>query len=238
MPIAVNCPTCGQRLKIPDEAAGKIVTCPNCSARLTLPTSPPGNSADPLASEQRHHPQHDVPPRSNWRHPDNNSDHQDTIPGRTKFCHECGSRIHVRAEICPKCGMRQPHTGSRQLPGVDARLSEVGKLRDSIKIPLLISAISNIVVSLFWVWAFFIPFWFCSCPGVVFIIPMIILCIFEFDLWSKADRLPLRRVGSQAKTLAIFEIMVGLINLPTLICGIVILINSGNLENREDERFD
>lgn len=29
--------------------------------------------------------------------------------GRTeKFCPECGSSIRVRAEICPKCGVRQP----------------------------------------------------------------------------------------------------------------------------------
>jgi TM2 domain-containing membrane protein YozV/ribosomal protein L40E len=26
-----------------------------------------------------------------------------------KFCHECGAIIHVKAEICPKCGVRQKH---------------------------------------------------------------------------------------------------------------------------------
>lgn len=26
----------------------------------------------------------------------------------TKFCQECGSRIKQKAEICPKCGVRQP----------------------------------------------------------------------------------------------------------------------------------
>lgn len=25
-----------------------------------------------------------------------------------KFCHECGDIIRVKAEICPKCGVRQP----------------------------------------------------------------------------------------------------------------------------------
>jgi TM2 domain-containing membrane protein YozV/RNA polymerase subunit RPABC4/transcription elongation factor Spt4 len=25
-----------------------------------------------------------------------------------KFCHECGELIRIRAEICPKCGSRQP----------------------------------------------------------------------------------------------------------------------------------
>lgn len=25
-----------------------------------------------------------------------------------KFCHECGEPINAKAEICPKCGVRQP----------------------------------------------------------------------------------------------------------------------------------
>ena len=27
-----------------------------------------------------------------------------------KFCQECGEIINVKAEICPKCGVRQPYT--------------------------------------------------------------------------------------------------------------------------------
>ena len=26
----------------------------------------------------------------------------------SKFCVDCGAQIHVRAEICPSCGIRQP----------------------------------------------------------------------------------------------------------------------------------
>lgn len=26
---------------------------------------------------------------------------------RQKFCHACGSELHIEAEICPKCGVRQ-----------------------------------------------------------------------------------------------------------------------------------
>ena len=25
-----------------------------------------------------------------------------------KYCHECGAVINIRAEICPRCGVRQP----------------------------------------------------------------------------------------------------------------------------------
>jgi TM2 domain-containing membrane protein YozV len=32
-------------------------------------------------------------------------------PVGTKFCHACGAVLDARAEICPKCGVRQPVTG-------------------------------------------------------------------------------------------------------------------------------
>lgn len=30
----------------------------------------------------------------------------------TKFCVTCGAQIHAKAEICPKCGVRQPRATS------------------------------------------------------------------------------------------------------------------------------
>lgn len=27
-----------------------------------------------------------------------------------KYCHECGAVINAKAEICPKCGVRQPYS--------------------------------------------------------------------------------------------------------------------------------
>ncbi|MHB1697756.1 MAG: TM2 domain-containing protein [bacterium] len=32
---------------------------------------------------------------------------QSTIDYPTKFCKDCGEKINVKAEICPKCGVRQ-----------------------------------------------------------------------------------------------------------------------------------
>lgn len=137
--------------------------------------------------------------------------------GNTKYCHECGQRIRARAEICPKCGVRQPDRADE--------LSRPSKSREGIKVPVLISAISNIVVGLIWA---------ATCFGIVFTIPMVILWIFEFALWSQADSLSPRELGGRAKTLGIFEIIVGLVNTPTLICGIIVLINSGKLVDRYD----
>jgi hypothetical protein len=135
----------------------------------------------------------------------------------TKYCHECGQKIRARAEIRPKCGVRQP-----------VRADDLGrpnKSRESIKVPVLISAISNIVVGLIWA---------ATCIGIVFTIPMVILCIFEFALWSKADSLSSGQLAGRAKTMGIFEIIVGLANTPTLICGIIVLINSVKLVDRYD----
>jgi hypothetical protein len=92
--------------------------------------------------------------------------------------------------------------------------------RDGVKVPVLISAIANIVVGLIWL---------ATCFGVIFTVPMLILSIFEFSLWSRADRLPLYALGDRAKVLGIFEIVVGLVNTPTLICGILVLVNGGKL---------
>lgn len=40
-----------------------------------------------------------------------------------KYCSECGEIIHLKAEICPKCGVRQPAiaANNQQLQGKDNR---------------------------------------------------------------------------------------------------------------------
>jgi ribosomal protein L40E len=34
----------------------------------------------------------------------------------SKYCVECGALIRKNAEICPKCGVRQPHVSSSSTP--------------------------------------------------------------------------------------------------------------------------
>jgi hypothetical protein len=133
-----------------------------------------------------------------------------------KYCHECGEKIRGRAEICPKCGVRQHHA-------VNETSSD---WRSGIKVPVLISAISNILVGLFWV---------STCFGFVFAVPLFILCIFEFSLWADADKLSARRLSERGKTMGIFEIVVGLANTVSLICGIILLINSGKIVDHYDD---
>ena len=74
--------------------------------------------------------------------------------------------------------------------------------------------------------------WLATCVGIIFSVPMFILCIFEFILYGNASRLYPEELGAQAKTLGIFEIIVGLVNTPTLICGIIVLINASKLRGQ------
>ena len=49
MPIAVRCPNCGSRLKVPEESAGTTVPCPKCAEELVVPAAVPTLVARPVA---------------------------------------------------------------------------------------------------------------------------------------------------------------------------------------------
>ncbi len=105
------------------------------------------------------------------------------------------------------------------MPGMTAAVPPIPRpyaAPGSIKTPLLISAIANIVLALVWLTIFCFP----VSAGLV------VLCIFEFRLYSQADTLRTDDFIEQAKKLAIFEIVGGLFNTPTLICGVLILVNA------------
>jgi len=54
MPIIVQCPACGRKLRVPDELLGKKVKCPGCGGTFTGEdrTSPPAPSAEPKAESK------------------------------------------------------------------------------------------------------------------------------------------------------------------------------------------
>lgn len=95
----ITCPHCGFSKDVERDPAllhGKTVTCQKCKkafpfvASDSVPPVPPAQPEQPIiepeaspkaASETEDAPQH-------------------------KFCSTCGSQIHIKAEICPKCGVR------------------------------------------------------------------------------------------------------------------------------------
>ena len=83
--VQFACPACRQALEYP--MSGSAVKCPACGHKFDVP------GGEPLVAVAA-----------------------TTTTGPAgkpkgageKFCHECGEVIRARAEICPKCGVRQP----------------------------------------------------------------------------------------------------------------------------------
>lgn len=49
-----------------------------------------------------------------------------------KFCHECGEIIRIKAELCPKCGARQPFTGTANTTSREQKFChECGEIIDA-----------------------------------------------------------------------------------------------------------
>lgn len=80
---------------------------------------------------------------------------------------------------------------------------------------LLISAIANIIVGLCW---------FMTFAGIIVAVPLWVLCVFEFKYRAKLISSPdPRRLCDAMLTLGILEIVAGLFNWVTLVCGILVL---------------
>jgi len=82
--VQFACPSCQQLLEHP--SPGSAVKCPACGHQFDVPPSPAPRAAD-LGQTTR------------YKGPNE------------KYCHECGETIRARAEICPKCGVRQAPVG-------------------------------------------------------------------------------------------------------------------------------
>src|SRR5262249_59989130 len=83
--VEVGC--CGCQQPRGDPRGGAAVKCPWCGHRFDVPA---GERVEAVAAATV------VGPAGKTKGPGE------------KFCHECGAVIRARAEICPKCGVRQP----------------------------------------------------------------------------------------------------------------------------------
>jgi hypothetical protein len=71
----------------------------------------------------------------------------------------------------------------------------------------------------------------------VFTAPLVVLLIFEFMLYADLNNSTKLVTPSRVKTIAICEIVAGLVSLAPLVCGIIILINLPNVNvNRGKSR--
>ncbi len=103
----------------------------------------------------------------------------------------------------------------------------VGRTPDSLKVPLLISAISS---------ACFALLWFATCFLFFIGIPLGILAYYEIKLFQKADKIPVAQFAAEAKSLSLYQIIAGVLtgNVPSLVCGILLMIKGGEFESRSN----
>ena len=145
------------------------------------------------------------------------------------YCPHCHVELKVQPRFagrqvsCPKCEgrfqipMPQAQTSFAAHGGYSA--SQKSQLNPGIKICVLISGVGNVLLGLFWI---------STLVGAIIGIPQIVLAVFEFIFFAQADNKPLHQALSQSKTLAILEIISGLCNPFSLVCGILVLVFATN----------
>jgi hypothetical protein len=94
-----------------------------------------------------------------------------------------------------------------------------------VTVPILISAIANLVAGYLWLIL-------SSCLAVFLTAPMLVLCAFEFIFFARAPQMAARDIDRRGTALGVFEIILGVFNGASFICGIVVLLNTMKLRER------
>lgn len=94
-----------------------------------------------------------------------------------------------------------------------------------VTLPILISAIANLVAGYLWLVL-------SSCFAVFLTAPMLVLCAFEFIYFARAPQMTARDIDRRGTTLGVFEIILGIFNGVSFVCGILVLLNTMKLRER------
>lgn len=203
--ISFSC-KCGVQFHVDASNSGRRMRCGRCQAVLTVPSNP-ATTVYPVANATVSYPcpHCDIKLEANAVH-----------IGQVVRCGACGELtvVPARSKVAPALVKRRHRDDDED----DDNEEDVDL--SGITTPILISAIANLIIGIFWA---------CTVFGFIFAIPMWICCAAEFGLHGKADRLPAEKFAKKANNLATFEIIVGLLNLFSLVCGILVLINSGKV---------
>lgn len=104
--LNITCPRCGYSKSIEEQQIPPAtnIQCPKCQHSFTLP--PAAALAPPAAEPVPLPPQEEASEPASEPTAGNDDAEKSALPPPTKFCSTCGEKIHRRAEICPKCGVR------------------------------------------------------------------------------------------------------------------------------------
>lgn len=106
--LTITCPRCGYSKSIEQQSIPPSVNiqCPKCQHSFTL-TPADATSSPPEATDAAPLPPQEETSEPASAQPSGTDDAGKSAPAPpTKFCSTCGEKIHRRAEICPKCGVR------------------------------------------------------------------------------------------------------------------------------------
>ncbi len=126
-----------------------------------------------------------------------------------KTCPFCAEEIAEEAIKCKHCGS--------MLDGSAATAPVFDYPPTVLTVPLVISAVWNLVTAA--LWAFFVP-----CIGLFVAVPYVILAIFEISTFTQAGTTPPRVLHDRCGWLGGFQILVGLTNLVPVVCGVLLLV--------------
>ena len=145
------------------------------------------------------------------------------------YCPHCQVELKLQSHLagqavnCPNCGGGFQAPDPRVAPTYTNPAAYPAQLEPGIKICILISGVANILSGLFWT---------STVCGAIVGVPQIVLAIFEFVFFAQADKKPVHEALDQAKVYGILEIVSGLINLVSLVCGILVLVFSSNQNSK------
>lgn len=131
--------------------------------------------------------------------------------GRESPCIHCGSPVQMPAALANSQSAAK--SDSRTYRGV----ARGRGLPDAVAVPILVSGISNVVFGIIWTLA---TLSVVVCFGFLIGVPMV--CMGIFELMTYANR---RSYRGSAKPIGVFEIIVGLFNWVSFVCGILVLVH-------------
>lgn len=237
--VTFKCPACKTQLKALSISSPRTIACPKCDHKFTIkpqskssiansqaksdPTPPPPiNRPSPLTVDEE------------WFLLDGSGQQYGPFDFNDLQNFASQGRLNLEASVRHQIKTSNKWVSVTRLPEIASLMQSAATLQLQLAgasaavhkatnpdfprtatVPILVSAIGNIVIALFWIG---------TCFGIPLGLACIALCICEFLVFAKRDQYDRDEFRSVTLWLGIFEIIVGLINLISFVCGIVVLV--------------